>query len=283
MLVIVSLYPYMRTFNSKNSRTKDFLGANKSLGQHFLKDESVCERIAEASRNIDSFQNVVEVGPGKGILTKQLYAIYPETLHLVEYDSRFIDLLKTEYPLLKERVFQDDILRFDFNQIKGKIALIGNFPYNISSQILFKALEHKEQIPLIIGMFQKEMAQRVSAIHGNKSYGVLSVLIQAFYKVEYLFDVSPEVFSPPPKVMSGVIKLELKNEASNIINHQVFRQVVKMAFNQRRKTMRNSLKSMINEYKIPDMEIFDQRPEQLSVSELIDLSNHFNTFINPLS
>ncbi len=283
MLVIVSLYSYMRTFNSKNLRTKDFLGANKSLGQHFLKDESVCERIAEASRNIDSFQNVVEVGPGKGILTKQLYAIYPETLHLVEYDSRFIDLLKTEYPLLKERVFQDDILRFDFNQIKGKIALIGNFPYNISSQILFKALEHKEQIPLIIGMFQKEMAQRVSAIHGNKSYGVLSVLIQAFYKVEYLFDVSPEVFSPPPKVMSGVIKLELKNEASNIINHQVFRQVVKMAFNQRRKTMRNSLKSMINEYKIPDMEIFDQRPEQLSVSELIDLSNHFNTFINPLS
>ena len=273
----------MRTFNSKSGKNRDFLGANKSLGQHFLKDDTICLQIAEASQNVVPFDHILEVGPGKGILTKQLYDLYPNQLYLIEYDARFIGLLKSEYPLLIEKVFQDDILRFDMSQIQGEIALIGNFPYNISSQILFKALEKKEKIPLIIGMFQKEMAQRVAAIHGNKSYGVLSVLIQAFYDVEYLFDVSPEVFVPPPKVMSGVIRLILKKSNSLIVNHQVFRQVVKMAFNQRRKTMRNSLKSLINEYKIPDMKIFDQRPEQLSVNELIDLSNHFNTFLNPIT
>lgn len=279
MLVIVSLYSYMKHFNSKSGRNQDPMSANKSLGQHFLKDEDVCVNIAQASLDMNLFSRVVEVGPGKGILTKHLYKYYANNLSLIEYDTRFIGMLKDDFPLIKDQIFNDDILRFDFTKIEGTLALIGNFPYNISSQILFKALESKEKIPLVIGMFQKEMAARVAAAHGNKSYGVLSVLIQAFYDVEYLFDVPPEVFSPPPKVMSGVIKLILKKENYQIVNHQVFRQVVKAAFNQRRKTMRNSLKSLIVEYKIPDQKLFDQRPEQLSVNELIDLANHFNTYI----
>ena len=280
MLVIVSLYSYMKHFNSKSGRNSDPMSANKSLGQHFLKDEEVCVKIAQASREINLFNQVVEVGPGKGILTKYLYEIYTKNLFLIEYDTRFINLLKENFPLISEQIYNDDILRFDFTKIEGNLALIGNFPYNISSQILFKALEFKEKIPVVIGMFQKEMAERVAAIHGNKSYGVLSVLIQAFYEVEYLFDVPPQVFSPPPKVMSGVIKLMIKKENHQIINHQVFRQVVKTAFNQRRKTMRNSLKSFIVDFKIPDQKLFDQRPEQLSVNELIDLANHFNTYIS---
>ncbi len=279
MLVIVSLCSYMKHFNSKSGKNSDPMSANKSLGQHFLKDEEVCVKIAEASIGVGLFNKVVEVGPGKGILTKHLYERYAAQLSLIEYDTRFIGMLQDNFPLIKDQIFNDDILRFDFNKIEGTLALIGNFPYNISSQILFKALESKEKIPVVIGMFQKEMAARVAAAHGNKSYGVLSVLIQAFYDVEYLFDVPPEVFSPPPKVMSGVIKLILKKENYQIVNHQVFRQVVKAAFNQRRKTMRNSLKSLIVEYKIPDQKLFDQRPEQLSVNELIDLANHFNTYI----
>lgn len=280
MLVIVSLCSYMKQFNSKSGKNSDPMSANKSLGQHFLRDEEVCVKIAEASMRVGLFNKVVEVGPGKGILTKHLYEYYADNLSLIEYDTRFINLLKEEFPRLKDRVYNDDILRFDFTSIEGNLALIGNFPYNISSQILFKALEYKEKIPVIIGMFQKEMAERVAAVHGNKSYGVLSVLIQAFYEVEYLFDVPPEVFSPPPKVMSGVIKLILKTKNHQIINHQVFRQVVKTAFNQRRKTMRNSLKSFILQGNIPDQKLFDKRPEQLSVSELIDLANYFNTYIS---
>lgn len=249
--------------------------ANKSLGQHFLNDESVCIKIVDQIPKDDSITSVVEIGPGPGVLTKHLYKRLASKLHLIEYDQRFVTLLKASYQKIEAKIFFADVLKFDFAQIEGSIAVVGNFPYNISSQILFKALEHKEKIPVVIGMFQKEMAQRVAAKHGNKTYGILSVLIQAFYDVTYLFDVPPTVFSPPPKVMSGVIKLVYFPNKFSIDDHKILVTLVKLAFNQRRKTMRNSLKSMIIQYKIADDVLFDKRPEQLSVSELIDLANHF--------
>jgi 16S rRNA (adenine1518-N6/adenine1519-N6)-dimethyltransferase len=232
--------------------------------------------IEEIDDKID-FDQIVEIGPGPGVLTKHLYKTYKNKLHLIEYDQRFVGLLKDTYSDISEQIHQADVLRFDFNKIEGKLIIAGNFPYNISSQILFKAIEYKEKVSFIIGMFQKEMAQRVAAKHGNKSYGILSILMQAFYNVTYLFDVPPTVFSPPPKVMSGIIKLEYAPNKFQILDHKVFVMMVKLAFNQRRKTMRNSLKSMINDYKISDEIIFDKRPEQLSVGELVDLANHFVT------
>ena len=249
--------------------------ANKSLGQHFLNDESVCTRIVDQIPEIDNSTQVIEIGPGPGVLTKYLFQKIPNDLHLIEYDKRFVEVLSKHYPTLSNQIYEADVLRFDFNSIDGNCILVGNFPYNISSQILFKALDYKEKIPMVIGMFQKEMAQRVAAKHGNKSYGILSILIQAFYNVTYLFDVPPTVFSPPPKVMSGVIKLEFQSNKFAILEHKVFVTMVKLAFNQRRKTMRNSLKSMIMQYQIDDAAIFDKRPEQLSVLELVELANYF--------
>jgi len=249
--------------------------ANKSLGQHFLNDETVCTRIVSQIPEVDTCTQIIEIGPGPGVLTKYLFQKYPLNLHLIEYDKRFVEMLGKHYPSISHQIYEADVLRFNFNSIAENCILVGNFPYNISSQILFKALEYKEKIPVIIGMFQKEMAQRVAAKHGNKSYGILSVLIQAFYNVTYLFDVPPTVFSPPPKVMSGVIKLEYQADKFYIADHKAFVILVKLAFNQRRKTMRNSLKSMILQYGIEDAAIFDKRPEQLSVIELVELANYF--------
>ena len=249
--------------------------ANKSLGQHFLNDTTVCTRIIEKIPDECNFDNVVEVGPGPGVLTKFLFDSYATKLHLIEFDNRFVTLLKNTYPSIANKIYAEDILKFDFNRLEGMSIIVGNFPYNISSQILFKALEYKEKVPMLIGMFQKEMAQRVAAKHGNKSYGILSILIQAFYDVTYLFDVSPTVFSPPPKVMSGVIQIVYHPNKYSITDHKIFVSLVKLAFNQRRKTMRNSLKSMIQQYQLEDNIIFDKRPEQLSVEELINLSNFF--------
>ena len=247
----------------------------KSLGQHWLYDEDSLLAMCSAAE-LSSDDQVVEIGPGPGILTKFLYQKYSKQLHLIEYDARFVQLLKTSYPVIQDKIYQADVLKFDFNQIDGNLIIVGNFPYNISSQILFKALDYKEKVPCLIGMFQKEMAQRVAANHGNKTYGILSILIQAFYDVNYLFDVPPSVFSPPPKVMSGVIQLNYHPNKFDISDHKLFVVLVKLAFNQRRKTMRNSLKSLIQQYHIEDQAIFDKRPEQLSVAELVTLSNYFS-------
>lgn len=275
MLQVFCQKPYICFMHTQNK----IFRANKSLGQHFLNDENVCVQLVDAVAELGPFDAVIEVGPGPGVLTKYLYQQYKTLLHLVEYDARFTEMLKTNYPTIAHQIHQADFLRFKLDSIPGKKLIIGNFPYNISSQIIFKALDYKEEVACIAGMFQKEMAQRIAAKHNNKSYGIMSVLAQAFYEVTYLFDVSPNVFSPPPKVMSGIIKMTYAPHSFPISNYKLFTTMVKLAFNQRRKTMRNSLKSLIVQYQVNDDARFDKRPEQLSIEALAELSNYFYSFI----
>lgn len=245
----------------------------KFLGQHFLKDLSVAERIADT---LDGFPTlpVIEVGPGMGVLTQFLIA-KDRNLTVVELDRDSVPYLHTHYPALKDHIIEGDFLKLDLSDIyKSSFCVIGNYPYNISSQILFKVLDYKDQIPCCSGMFQKEVAERVAAPPGRKSYGILSVLIQAWYDVEYLFTVSETVFDPPPKVKSAVIRL-VRNKAKELnCNEKLFKTVVKTSFNQRRKTLRNSMKPLLGKdceaYKDP---IFDKRPEQLSVADFEMLTN----------
>ena len=247
----------------------------KHLGQHFLKDETVCARIAEAvALNIQA-QKVLEIGPGMGALTKHLLKFDFET-SVIEVDSESVAYLQEHFPELEGRIIFRDFLKEDLSQMfKEPVVVVGNFPYNISSQILFKVLDYKNQVPSVVGMFQKEVAERISEPPGSKKYGIISVLLQAWYDIEYLFTVNPEVFVPPPKVKSGVIRLT-RNEVQNLgCDEKLFIRVVKAGFNQRRKTLRNSLKSLINELEsdIDTTEIlFDRRPETLSVQEFIELT-----------
>lgn len=245
--------------------------AKKHLGQHFLTDEGIAEKIAGSLTDLET-KNVLEIGPGMGVLTKYLLK-KDFDLHVIEIDTESVSYLQENFPELKGKIHQMDFLKCDTSSFfEGKpFAIIGNFPYNISTQIVFKTLENKEQIPEFAGMFQKEVAQRIAAPHGNKTYGILSVLTQAFYEVEYLFTVPPSVFNPPPKVESGVIRLHRKNEEIACDEALLFR-VVKTAFQQRRKTLRNSLKTFQLPDNLREDAIFGQRPEQLSVKEFIDLT-----------
>lgn len=248
--------------------------AKKHLGQHFLTDLQIAKDIVDALTLTKNYNKVLEVGPGMGVLTQFLiendnYKTFP-----VDIDRESIGYLTEKYPQLKGNIIYGDFLRMNLEEIVGKesFAVIGNFPYNISSQILFKVLDYKDQIPEVVGMFQKEVAERVAAGPGSKTYGITSVLLQAFYSIEYLFTVHEDVFDPPPKVKSAVIRL-IRNESQQLnCDPKQFKTVVKMAFNQRRKTMRNSLKSLIRE-EIKENEIFNQRPEQLSVEQFVNLTN----------
>ena len=246
--------------------------AKKHLGQHFLKDESIASKIAE-SLSFEGYQNVLEIGPGMGVLTKYLLK-KDKKIWVVEIDRESIDYLKSHYLHLSERIINADFLKMDlavqFNN--EPIAIIGNFPYNISSQIVFKTIACRDQIPEFSGMFQKEVALRIAAGPGSKTYGILSVLTQAFYDVEYLFSVPPSVFNPPPKVDSGVIRLVRKKDFQLPVDPAFFFRVVKTAFNQRRKTLRNSLKSFQISDKLKEDVIFAQRPEQLSVEQFLKLT-----------
>ncbi|MGI9531227.1 16S rRNA (adenine(1518)-N(6)/adenine(1519)-N(6))-dimethyltransferase RsmA [Lutimonas sp.] len=246
--------------------------AKKHLGQHFLKDENIASKIAE-SLSFEGYQHVLEIGPGMGVLTKYLLKKDTKTW-VVEIDTESIDYLKTHYLHLSDRIINADFLKMDLSaQFKDQpIAIIGNFPYNISSQIVFKTIENREQIPEFSGMFQKEVAMRIAAGPGSKTYGILSVLTQAFYDVSYLFTVPPSVFNPPPKVDSGVIRLSRKKDFQLPVDVAFFFRVVKTAFNQRRKTLRNSLKSFQISDKLKEDVIFAQRPEQLSVEQFIELT-----------
>lgn len=247
------------------------LNLNKSLGQHFLTDKYVLKQIADAVFLHCGNLPLVEIGPGAGALTD--FLIETEKYQLIEFDKRWSEHLQQKYPQLKGRITEGDVLRVDFQTLfDEEFAVVGNFPYNISSQILFKILENKEKVPAMVGMFQKEVAERVCSKEGSKAFGILSVLLQVFYDVEYLFDVPREAFNPPPKVISGVMMMKRKENLVLPCNEVLFKQVVKTAFNQRRKTMRNSLKSMMNE-KLKELEIFDLRPEQLSVRAFINLTN----------
>ena len=246
--------------------------AKKHLGQHFLKDENIASKIAD-SLSFEGYQNVLEIGPGMGVLTKYLLK-KEKTIWVVEIDNESIDYLRSHYLHLTDRIINADFLKMDlashFN--KEPLAIIGNFPYNISSQIVFKAIECRDLIPEFSGMFQKEVAMRIAAGPGSKTYGIISVLTQAFYDVEYLFTVPPSVFNPPPRVDSGVIRLVRKKDYHLPVDVPFFFRVVKTAFNQRRKTLRNSLKSFQISDKLKEDVIFAQRPEQLSVEQFIELT-----------
>ncbi|MCK5678358.1 MAG: 16S rRNA (adenine(1518)-N(6)/adenine(1519)-N(6))-dimethyltransferase RsmA [Flavobacteriaceae bacterium] len=246
--------------------------AKKHLGQHFLKDENIANKIAN-SLTLNGYKNVLEIGPGMGVLTK--YLIKKDiTTSVIEIDEESVEFLKVHFLNLSNRIITGNFLKIDITQIfkDEQFAIIGNFPYNISTQIVFKTLENRQLIPELCGMFQKEVAQRIAEKPGTKTYGILSVLTQAFYDVEYLFTVPPSVFNPPPKVDSGVIRLIRKDNFTLPVNEAFFFKVVKTAFNQRRKTLRNSLKSFQLSDKLREDVIFAKRPEQLSVKEFIYLT-----------
>ncbi|HEX8563815.1 MAG TPA: 16S rRNA (adenine(1518)-N(6)/adenine(1519)-N(6))-dimethyltransferase RsmA [Flavobacterium sp.] len=246
--------------------------AKKHLGQHFLNDENIARKIAD-SLNLSGYDSLLEIGPGMGVLTKYLLE-KPVTTYVIEIDTESVEYLNTHYPKLHEKIISKDFLKYNINEIfSGKqFAIIGNFPYNISTQIVFRALEYRAQIPEFAGMFQKEVAERICERKGSKAYGILSVLVQAFYDAEYLFTVSEDVFIPPPKVKSGVLRLRRKENFTLPCNERLFFTVVKTAFQQRRKTIRNSLKTLNLSVLLREDTIFDMRPEQLDVQQFIALT-----------
>ena len=242
----------------------------KHLGQHFLLDDSVSKRIASSISCFSENTKVLEIGPGTGALSKYLLA---ENKNVIAYeiDRESVDYLAANFPDLDVR--KEDFLKLDFTEFGNqKLIVIGNFPYNISSQILFKILEAKELVVELVGMFQKEVALRVSQQPGNKQYGILSVLIQAYFDVEYLFTVDEHVFDPPPKVKSGVIRIKRNTTTKLSCDEKLFKRIVKTAFNQRRKMIRNSLKIFLNDKKT-NHPLFTMRPEQLAVQDFIELTN----------
>ena len=252
-------------------RQKAEVKPKKALGQHFLTDQNIAKKIVEQLS--PDLESVIEVGAGTGVLTQYLVDDLQEKFHVIEIDRESIDYLRNHFPQLGERLIQGDFLRADLSQFgQRNIGIIGNFPYNISSQIFFQVLKYKEQVVEVVGMVQKEMAERMAVKEGSKTYGILSVLMQAWYNIDYLFTVHENVFNPPPKVKSAVIKMR-RNAVTDLgCDEKLFVSVVKQAFNQRRKTLRNSLRPMLHP-DILDNEVFNQRPEQLSVSAFIELTN----------
>ncbi len=258
--------------NHPNNSNQHQVRAKKYLGQHFLNDENIASKIAD-SLSYENYKNILEIGPGMGVLTK--YLLKKDIItHVIEIDTESVDFLKANYLNLNDRIIEKDFLKYDLKEIFNDepFAVIGNFPYNISSQILFKTLEMRDQIPEFSGMFQKEVALRICSKEGSKVYGILSVLTQAFYEAEYLFTVPPHVFNPPPKVDSGVLFLKRKENHTLPCDETLFFKVVKTGFQQRRKTLRNSLKTFNLSDNLKANAIFDLRPEQLSVEQFIILT-----------
>ena len=247
--------------------------AKKSYGQHFLTNENYAERIAQSLRPELGYAQVLEVGPGQGMLTKYLLERDFRTT-AVDADADMIDYMIAHYPMMSERLVRANFLRVDFAEIlpEGPFGLVGNFPYNISSQIVFKMIDNKERIPEMVGMFQKEMAERIIAAPGGKDYGVISVLTQAYYTGEYLFTVKPGNFNPPPRVNSAVIRLTRKEDDGLGCSYKNFRRVVKQAFSQRRKMLRNTMKAFLKGSPLLTDEFFNIRPEKLSVEDFANLT-----------
>lgn len=241
----------------------------KSLGQHFLKDENICRKIVSSLQQ-NPFAQLLEVGPGGGALTKYLLELKDIDFKAVELDDEKVDYLLKTWPQLKGKIIHQSFLDIE-KPFDGKFTVVGNFPYNISTQILFKVLEWRDNVDCTIGMFQKEVAQRVAAKEGSKVYGVISVLVQAFFSVEYLFDVHEKCFQPPPKVKSGVIRLLPNKELPAMKSEKDFFLLVKTAFNQRRKTLRNAVKGLFDAAILED-ELFNKRAEQLTVQQFADLT-----------
>lgn len=250
----------------------DFVRAKKHLGQHFLKDQRIAERIASSVLSYGIF--VLEIGPGMGILTRPLLERHDTNLSVVEIDRDSVTWLETNLPSIKGRIYSEDFLKMDLSQrFPSPMAITGNFPYNISSQILFKALENRDQVVELTGMFQKEVAERIASVHGNKTYGILSVLVQLFYSCEYLFTVNENEFNPPPKVKSGVIRLLRRTDYNPDCDETFLFTVVKTAFNQRRKTLRNALSGLVGAYDTTLLSPWLQkRAEQLSPIEFVEMT-----------
>lgn len=253
----------------------DRVRAKKHLGQHFLTEVGIAEKMAAAITFHRGAQGVLEIGPGTGILTRALIAAHSQPLLLVEIDKESVAYLHKHHPELSESIIEADFLRMPLTGLfEGKpFVLAGNFPYNISSQILFKLVDHHQQIPEMVGMFQREVAQRIASEPGTKAYGILSVLVQTWYRTEYLFTVNEGCFHPPPKVKSGVIRLARNDRDALPVPYPFLKMVVKTAFGQRRKTMRNSLSGLIKQSTIPiEGEVLSLRPERLSADAFIDLA-----------
>jgi 16S rRNA (adenine1518-N6/adenine1519-N6)-dimethyltransferase len=267
--IFLEMNEYLRTLQKKNNMVD--VKAKKHLGQHFLTNEDVAMKIVDSLPKDTT--SALEIGAGMGVLTKYLTKIPNLNLKVVEIDDESVTYLIKNKILDKDQIYNGDFLRIaPTTYFESTFSIIGNFPYNISTQILFKVLEHKNQIPCVVGMFQKEVAQRVASGPGNRDYGIISVLLQAFYDIEYLFTVQEHDFNPPPRVKSGVIRLTRNTVEKLDCDEKAFIRVVKLAFNQRRKMLRNSLRSVLTEELLP-LEIFNKRPEQLNVQEFIELTN----------
>lgn len=251
----------------------DTVRAKKHLGQHFLKDENIARRIADSLTG--EVKQVLEIGPGMGVLTKYLVDKSELNFCAIEIDTESVAYLNQHYPHLK--VIEGDFLRLDASTLfQDSFAIIGNFPYNISSQILFKVYESRNMVPEVVGMFQKEVAERVAAKPGSKTYGILSVLLSAFYDIEYLFTVDEHVFNPPPKVKSAVIRLRRNQVSALECDEKLFTTIVKTGFNQRRKTMRNALKPLGRSLEAIPEELLSKRAEQLSVEDYIIITTQLS-------
>ncbi len=253
--------------------------AKKIWGQHFLNAPQVLEQIMEALPDLTSEHLVVEVGPGTGVLTQLLAEKYKEQFYAVEVDPELYEYLQKKFPHLKERIIHKNFLVTDISRLfkEKPLMIVGNFPYNISSQIVFRAIENRNMVTHLVGMFQKEMAKRIVAPPGSKDYGILSVFTKAWFYGKYLFDVDKSCFNPPPKVMSGVIRLDRNNVTDLNCNEALFIKVVKAAFNQRRKMLRNSLSALVSNTALFENEIFTKRPEQLSLEDFISLTQMLDT------
>lgn len=247
------------------------VNAKKHLGQHFLTDENIARKIVDSLPH--EVDNLIELGAGTGVLTNHLLQRTHNKLIIMDVDEESTEYLKHQYPEASDNIIRDDFLKTRLETLfTDKFSVIGNFPYNISSQIFFKILAYRSQVETVVGMIQKEVAERIVSPPGNKVYGILSVFLQAFFSIEYLFNVSANVFSPPPRVKSAVIRLTRNKLETLPCNEDLFFRLVKQAFNQRRKTMRNSLKSSLHDDALRKEEIFSKRPEQLSVEEFIKLT-----------
>lgn len=255
--------------------------AKKHLGQHFLTDKNIAEKIVNSLIHTHKYKKVLEVGPGMGVLSDFLLKKEAFETYLIDIDTESFEYLHRQYPNLGDKLINADFLALNFKDIfLEPFAIIGNFPYNISSQILFKVLENRQQVPEVVGMFQKEVAERCVAKPGSKEYGILSVFLQAYYKCEYLFTVKAGVFNPPPKVLSAVIRLSRNEVADLDCDEKLFWQVVKAGFNQRRKTLSNALSGIISKDKQDDTEVWTLRAERLSVADFVALTKNISLVVS---
>jgi 16S rRNA (adenine1518-N6/adenine1519-N6)-dimethyltransferase len=251
----------------------------KSLGQHFLNDDVIAEKIVDSLTLHVNYSKVLEIGPGMGVLTKILLKKKEYETTVIEIDSNAVDYLKNNFPELNEKIIEGDFLEMNLSEFsETPFAIIGNFPYNISTQILFKAYDNRHLVSEIVGMFQKEVAERIASKPGNKSYGILSVLLQAYYDIEYLFTVDEQSFNPPPKVKSGVIRLRRNKNINLDCDEKLFKTIVKTAFNQRRKILRNALKPITNKTDLP---FLSKRAEELSYRDFVELTNKITENLKP--